>query len=214
MYGTEVGVFQKPKQICLCSFHRHKMVCAWKCRSHLPTSRVTSWTSHEKCNFQIRSSVLFWNWWISCRTTVSSWYFWGFQTFPALRNSFHGALPPMVGQSFLLAGSSLPNIDALAYTAIWANCWVGDDSGDLPTSPSCSFSMILFVGAGVHQCWEFLGLHMHLHSDLDLLIFQYWGVNQGWGFLCFCMGLGICLYPPLSPAPLAWCYLYSCHAGS
>ena len=63
-------------------------------------------------------------------------YFLVFFTLPAWRNSFQEALPPSVGQSFLLTGSSLPKSDGLASTAIWANCWVGDDDRDLPTSSS------------------------------------------------------------------------------
>ena len=30
---------------------RHKMVCPWKCRSYLPTSRAISWTSCKKGSF-------------------------------------------------------------------------------------------------------------------------------------------------------------------
>ena len=41
----------------------------------------------------------------------------------------------MVGWSFLQAGSSPPNIDGPASAAIWTNCWVGDDSSDLPPIP-------------------------------------------------------------------------------
>ena len=111
------------------------MVLPWKCKSYLPTSRAISWTSHEKGSFLIRSSVLFWNCQISGRATVPGWYFLVFLTFPAWRNSFWGALPPTVGQSFLLTGSS-PEADGPASTAIWANCWVGDDDGGLPTSSS------------------------------------------------------------------------------
>ena len=85
---------------------RHKMAHACNHKSYLPTSRAISLTSHEKGIFQIRSPVLFWNWQISQRATVPSWYFWGFFTWPALRNSFWGVLPPMVGLCFLLAGSS------------------------------------------------------------------------------------------------------------
>ena len=62
-------------------------------------------------------------------------YFLVFLTFPAWRNSFWGALPPMVGQSFLLTGSS-PNADSPASAAIWANYQVGNDDGNLPTSSS------------------------------------------------------------------------------
>ena len=84
---------------------RHIMALPWKCRSVLPTAWAISQTSHEKGSFLIRSSVLFWNCQISQRASVLGWYFLVFFTFPALRNSFWGALPPTVGQSFLLAGS-------------------------------------------------------------------------------------------------------------
>ena len=114
---------------------RHTMVLPWKCRSYLPTSRAISWTSREKGSFLIRSSVLFWNCQISRRATVPSWYFLVFLTFPTQRNSFWEALPPTVGWSFLQTGSS-PKADGPASTAIWANCWVGNDNGDLPTSSS------------------------------------------------------------------------------
>ena len=86
--------------------------------------------------------MLFWNCQISPRATVPGHYFLVFFTFPAWRNSFQGALPPTVSQSFLLAGCSLPNVDGLASTAIWANCWVSNDEGDLPTPLSCSTSAI------------------------------------------------------------------------
>ena len=84
---------------------KHIMVLPWKCRSVLPTAWAISWTSHEKGSFLMRSSVLFWNCQISQRATVPGWYFLVFFTFPALRNSFWGALPLTVGQSFLLADS-------------------------------------------------------------------------------------------------------------
>ena len=112
---------------------RHIMALPWKCKSYLPTSRAISWTSCEKGSFLIRSSMLFWNCQISQRATVPGQYFLVFFTLPAWRNSFQGALPPMVGQSFLLTGS-FPEADGPASAAIWANCWVGNDNRDLPTS--------------------------------------------------------------------------------
>ena len=115
---------------------RHIMVLPWKCKSVLPTSRAISWTNCEKGSFLIRSSVLFWNCRISQRATVPGWYFLGFFTFLALRNSFWGASSPTVGQSFLLTSSS-PKADVPASAAIWTNCQVGNDDGDLPTSSSC-----------------------------------------------------------------------------
>ena len=114
---------------------KHIMVLPWKHKSYLPTSWAISWTSHEKGSFLIRIPVLFWNCQISCRTTAPDQYFLVFFTLPAWRNSFWGALPPMVGWSLLLTGSS-PEADGLASAAIWANCQVGDDDGDLPTSSS------------------------------------------------------------------------------
>ena len=114
---------------------RHIMVLPWKHRSYLPTSRAISQTSREKGSFLVRGLVLFWNCQISQRATVPGWYFLVFLTLPAWRNSFQGALPPTVGRSFLLTGSS-PKADDPASVAIWANCQVGDDDSDLPTSSS------------------------------------------------------------------------------
>ena len=118
------------------AFCRHIMALPWKCKSYLPTSRAILWTNCEKGSFLMRSSVLFWNCQISQRATVPGQYFLVFLTFPAWRNSFQGALAPTVGWSFLLTGCSWPKADGLASTAIWANCWVGNDDGDLPTSSS------------------------------------------------------------------------------
>ena len=69
---------------------RHIVVIPWKCKSYLPTSRAISQTNHEKGSFLMRSSVLFWNCWISQRATVPGWYFLVFFTLPAQRNSFRG----------------------------------------------------------------------------------------------------------------------------
>ena len=108
---------------------KHIMVLPWKHRSVLPTAWAISWTSHEKGSFLMRSSVLFWNCQISQGATVPGQYFLVFFTFPVLRNSFQGALPPTVGQSFLLTGSS-PKTDGLASAATWANCQVGNNNSD------------------------------------------------------------------------------------
>ena len=114
---------------------RHMMALPWKCISVFPTSWAISRTSRENGSFRIRSSVLFWYRQISRRATVPGRYLLGLLTFPAFRNSFRGALPPTVGQSFLRAGSS-PEADGLASAAIWTNCQVGDDDGDQPASAS------------------------------------------------------------------------------
>ena len=143
---------------------RHIMVLPWKCRSYLPTSRAISQTSHEKGSFLIRSSVLFWNHQISQRATVPGWYFLVFLTLLAQRNSFWGALPPTVGQSFLWTGSS-PKADGSASAAIWANCWVGNDDGDLPTSSShlasstylSASSNVFFTSSWVRAFWLGMG---------------------------------------------------------
>ena len=125
--------------------YRRIIVLPWKHKSYLPTSRAISWTNCKKRSFQIRSSVLLWNCQISQRAAVPGQYFLVLFTFPALRNSFLGALPPMVSWSFFLAGSSLPDVDGLASAAIWANCWVSNDKGDLPTPFSCSASAIHLI---------------------------------------------------------------------
>ena len=114
--------------------YRHMMALPWKHKSYLPTSRAISQTNHKKGSFLMRSSVLFWNHWISRRAAVPDQYFLVFLTFPAWRNSLQGTLPLTVGWSFLLTGSSLPEADGLASAAIWANCWVGNNDSNLPTS--------------------------------------------------------------------------------
>ena len=129
---------------------RVKMVHTWKCILYHPTSRAISWTKCEKGNLWIRRSVLFLNQQISWRATIPGQYLWGFFTLLAFRNSFWGALPPTVSLSFLLAGSSLPDIDGPASATIWANFWVGDGSSNLPISPNFSASVILFsISLGV-----------------------------------------------------------------
>ena len=143
---------------------RHIMALPWKCRSYLPTSWAILWTSHEKGSFLMRSSVLFWNCRISRRATVPGWYFLVFLTFLALRNSFWGALPPMVGQSSLLTGSS-PKADGPASAAIWANCQVGNDDGNLPTSSSHLAS----------------STHLSASSTISPLL-HGWGL-LGWGWV-------------------------------
>ena len=124
---------------------RHIIVHPWKCKLNLPTSRAISQTNCEKGSFWIRNSVLFWKCQMLWRGILPSQYFWVFLTFPALRNSFWGALPPTVGRSFLLAGSSPSDVDGLASAAIWSNCWVDNDDGDLPTPSACSASVILLI---------------------------------------------------------------------
>ena len=124
---------------------RHIIALPWKCKSYLPTSRAILWTNHEKGSFQMRSSVLFWNCQISQRVSVPGQYFLVFLTLPAWRNSFQDALPPTLGWSFLQTGSSSPSLDGPASAAIWANCQVSNDEGDLPTHSSCSASAIHFM---------------------------------------------------------------------
>ena len=142
---------------------RHTIALPWKCKPYLPTSRAISQTNCKKGSFWMRSSVFFWNCQISWRATVPGWYFLGFLTLPAWRNSFWGALPPTVGQSFLLAGSSSPDLDGPASVAIWTNCWVSDDEGDLPTPSSCSTASTHFFHL-LPPGWDLLGWGWVLHG--------------------------------------------------
>ena len=149
---------------------KHIIVYPWKCRSFLPTLSAISQTNHEKGSFHIRSSVLFWNWQISQRVTLPGQYFLVFLTLPAFKNSFWGALPPIVGQSFFLAGSSPPDVDGPASVAIWAHCQVGNDCGNLSTPSSHSVPAICLIissaprgvcGAGDGGCMGDEGLFTH-----------------------------------------------------
>ena len=181
---------------------RHMMALPWKHKSYLPTSRAISWTNCKKGSFLIRSSVLYWNCQISQRATVLRQYFLVFLTLPAWRNSVQGALPPMVGQSFLLTASSWPNVDGPASAAIWVNCWVGNNDGDLPTSSSllassthfsassiCFSTSLLDKGslAGDGWCMGEGGLHsfsaralltsLNLRTHLSLSFSPFFGVS-------------------------------------
>ena len=174
---------------------KHIMVLPWKHMSVLPTAWPISQTSHEKGSFLIRSSVLFWNCWISQRATVPGQYFLVFFTFPALRNSFWGALPPTVGQSFLLAGSS-PKTDGPASTAIWANCWVGNDDSDRPTSSSHLASSTCFSASSTIFSTSLMGE--------GFLAGEGWCTGEGAFFLflqSFCiLPFSLTLSSPPSPS--------------
>ena len=181
---------------------RHMMVLPWKCMSVLPTSWAISRTSRENGSFRIRSSVLFWYCRILQRATVPGRYLLVFLTFPAFRNSFHGALPPMVGRSFLWAGSS-PKADGLASTAIWTNCQVGDDDGDWPTASSLLISSTHPVISSSICTTSLMGE--------ELLTGEGWCTGEGGCFLVtssFLACLASCLLLLLSPfvsfSCLAW----------
>ena len=164
---------------------------------YLSTSRATLQTKCKKGSLHIRRSILFWKQWISCRAPVPSWYLWGFLTFPALRNSFWGALPPTVGKRILLAGSSLPNVDGPASTAIWANCQL---EMTLVTSPPLPTLLPFQFSSPTHFVLEEPNL-------------RHWEVYQCWGFLCLYMHLchGLYLEGPFT-FPHSWHLFCSCHA--
>ena len=147
--AQRLASFMRPTTYASAASCRHMMVLPWKHKSYLPTSRATLQTNCKKGSFLTRSSVLFWNCQISWRATVPGQYFLVFLTFAPWRKSFQGALPPMVGQIFLLTGSSLPKADGLAFTAIWANCQVGDEDRDLPTSSSLLASSTHFSASSI-----------------------------------------------------------------
>ena len=113
-----------------------RTMCTWKHRSYLPTSWVILQNRCENGHLHMRGSVLFWNQQISQRATILSQYLQGLLSGAAFRNSLHGALPPIVGQSFLWAGSSPAGIEGPASAAICTSCLVGDDPSNCPTSSS------------------------------------------------------------------------------
>ena len=181
---------------------RHMMVLPWKHMSVLPTSWAISRTSHEKGSFRIRSSVLLWYRWISPRATVPGRYLLVFLTFPAFRNSFHGALLPMAGWSFLQAGSS-PGADGPDSAAIWTNCWVSDDDSDWPTASSLLTPSTHLVISSSTCATSLMGE--------ELLAGEGWCTGEGGHFSVtssFLTHLASCLPPLLSPlfssSCLAW----------
>ena len=128
-------------------------------------------------------------------------YFLVFFTLPAWRNSFQGALPPTVGQSFLLTSSSLPKADGLASVAIWANCWVGNDDSNLPTSSSHLASSTCVSASSIFFSSSLTG--------------EGFLAGDGW-----CTGEGSSVFslpgsehPPLpTPLILFWCHFHPGHA--
>ena len=165
----------------------------------------------------MRSSVLFWNWWISWRATIPGQYFQGLFNSPTIKNSFLRALPPMIGQSFFWAISSPADVNGPASAAIWANCPVGDNSWDLPTSSNFLTSSILLptsprVG-GFHGC-------MYLCSCLYL---HCWWPLQCCGSLLICLFFWLChlnlslcpgFYLPVLCLPSFGGHLSACLAGT
>ena len=155
----------------------HMMVLPWKHKSYLSTSRAILWTSHEKGSFVMRSSVLFLNCQISWRPTVPGQYSLVFLTFPAWRNSFQGALPPMVGWSFLLTWSRWPSLHSyLGQLSGWQ--WQQRPSHILQPScflhlPLCLFQLLLLLshGWGLPGWWwvMYLGGGLHPFSAKALL---------------------------------------------
>ena len=170
------------------------MALPWKCKSYLPTSRAISWTNHKKGSFLMRSSVLFWNCQISQRATVPGQYFLVFLTFQAWRNSFWGALPPTVGWSFLLPGSSLPKADGLASVShlgqLLGRQWWWRSSHIL--QPSCFLHPPLCL------------LHLPLSPPISQVRASCWGWVMNWrggppSFLCQSSPLPLWSGEPTSP---------------
>ena len=140
--------------------------------------------------------MLFWNWQISQGVTVPCQYFWGLLSGAAFRNSLHGALPPTIGWSFLLAGSSPTGSEGPASTTICASCLVGENPGNCPISSSFHTSSLLFsISPRAGGLWCYLGLHQYLCLSLWL-----------------CLGLCPCPCPSLL-LPTSSCDLGLCHAG-
>ena len=196
MYGTEVGIFHETDHICFCSFLQAYYGTPLEVQVILPTSRAILQTNCKKGSFLMRSSVLFWNHQISPRATVPGQYFLVFFTLPAQRNSFWGALPPMVSWSFLLTGSSLPKSDGPASAAIWANCQVGNDDGDLPTSSSHLASSICFSASSSLFSSSLMGE--------GFLAGDGWYTGEGASIL----SLPVPFSPPWTRAPTSLCPLH------
>ena len=118
-----------------------------KHRLYLPHSWAISHTNHAMGHLQMRSSVLFYNWWILWRATIPSWYFQGFFMTPFLVNYLWRVFLPTVGLMWL-AGSALGVLEGSSSTTILASCHIGDDQGDNPTSSSLPTSSLLLNSSG------------------------------------------------------------------
>ena len=124
------------------------MACIWKCMSYFPTSRAILQTSHEKGIFSNKElSTL-----LELADVTKGHSPWSVLLGPlhlsSLQEFLLGGLASMVGQSFLLAGSSPPNVNGTASAAIWASWWVGDNSSDPHLSQPLSLSHPLLVLPG------------------------------------------------------------------
>ena len=190
MDHAKAGVFQEPNQIGLCSFLQGQN--GMHLEVHVKSSHFKGYLANymQKREFAYKKVCTFLKVMDSHRATVPSWYLWDFFTLPAFSNSFLGALLPMIGQSFLLAGFSLPDVDGPASAAIWTHCQVGNNPSNL--------SQLLSL------------LYPPLQLTLSRGFLLYWQ----WGFLSLHMDLGLC---PHLPAPLVFplsrCYFHSKHAG-
>ena len=135
---TKVGIIQEAGQIVLC---RAMTMCTWKHRSYFPAPWVILQTRCKKgaCVWAAQCSSGTGG---SCRGLVSlAGTFRASYVGQPFRNSLHGALPPTVGWSSFLAGSSPAGSEGPASAAI---CLVGDNPGNhpplpitLPHPPSC-----------------------------------------------------------------------------
>ena len=133
---TKVGVFQEADQIVLCSFlqsHDHMHLEAQIIFTDVLGNFVDQ-MQNRGTYVCMRTSVLFWNQQILWRATIPGWYFQGLFSMPAFKNSFLGALPPTVSQSFFQAGSSPADVNGPASVAICTSCLVGNEHGYCPTS--------------------------------------------------------------------------------
>ena len=62
---------------------RHSIATDWNRRSVLKSWAI-SLTNLLKGNFRMSSAVVFWKWWMSCRTAVPALYLWGFTRLPSI----------------------------------------------------------------------------------------------------------------------------------
>ena len=171
---------------------------------YFPTLWAILWTRHEKGNLCIRSSVLFWNWWISWRATIPSQYLQDLFNNPALRNSFLGALLPTISWSFFQAGSSPGDVDG-------PHWW--------PSQPTVSSGMTLETSPPTQVSSpppSFAPPHLVLGDLFSCRCYRFcrvWRFCRCWRFCMCCVDLHQCSnLLDLTPYPFG-SHLCSCHTG-
>ena len=124
---------------------------------------------------------------ISWSGTVCSWVFLGHLYLPSPPEFLLGGFASH-SRSELLASQLFPSWHRwpMASAAIWANCWVRDDCGNLPTSYSHSTSSTCFIISS-------MALEGSPALEMGGVLSDWWSFGCG-KYLCPCLDLPLLCY--------------------